>query len=284
MPLPAPHEADFSHDYGGNGVTSCGPVLAEFGLSSPFGRSTRSHRVRLYRGLRRVDFLTTITNHDSWVRYRAAFPTPIRDGTIVREIPFGAVPQPEGEWPAQTWLDYRDEKRGLALLNRGLPGNNVTDGVLMVSLLKGTTLRRPDAEGAMELGQTHALEYALVPHAGDWRQAGIFREGLAYNNPLRVVKLASGDGSRPRGSFLRVTPENAVCSAVRGVGGRLLVRVYEATGERTKVGIELDRPIRAAAAADLIGRPAEAKVYWTGSTLETHLGPFEIKTFLLEVE
>ncbi len=284
MPFPKPHEADFSHNYGGNGVVSCGPVLGEFSIASPFGRSSRAHRVRIYAGMPRVDFATTITNHDSWVRYRAAFPTPIRDGTTVREIPFGAIEQPEGEWPAQNWMDYSDGERGLALLNRGLPGNNVTDGVLMVSLLKCTTLRRPDAEGAMESGQTHTLEYALVLHTGNWREAGIVCEGLAYNNPLRVVKAGREDGGGPRRSLLRVGPQSVVCSAVRHVAGRLLIRVYETAGERTRAALELSRPIRAATGADLIGRPRDARASWAGRTLETDLRPFEIRTFLLEVE
>lgn len=290
MPFPQAHEADFSHNYGGTALPTCGPVMAELTVGSPFGAGERWQRVRLYRGLRRIEFATTITNRDEWVRYRAAFPTTLAGGTITREIPFGAIEQPEGEYPAQNWLDLSPGDCGLALLNRGLPGNNATDGVLMVSLLKCTTLRRPDADGAMEMNQTHTLEYALLPHAGDWRVAKVYRAGLEFNNPLRVVKVAQTGAGRSRAaalparqSLLRAEPANVVVSAVKRAGKGILVRIYEAEGERTKAVLELHRPLHRATAANLVGKPQSGKVYSTGNRLETHLAPFEIKTFLLEM-
>ncbi|MFQ6131326.1 MAG: alpha-mannosidase [Armatimonadota bacterium] len=284
MPFPEAHQADFSHNYGGTALPSCGPVMAELNVASPFGAGHRAQRVRLYRGLRRMDFATTITNRDEWVRYRAAFPTTLGGGRITREIPFGAIEQPEGEYPAQNWIDLSGDDYGVALLNRGLPGNNATDGVLMVSLLKCTTLRRPDAEGAMEMGQTHTLEYALLPHAGDWRAAKVYRAGMEFNNPLRVVKVACGTGDLPaRRALLRAEPENVIVSAVKRIDGGLLVRMYEAEGVRAKAVLELHRPLCGATAADLIGRPERGKVYFSENCLETHLSPFEVKAFLLEI-
>ena len=53
----------------------------------------------------------------------------------MQEIPFGAIERPDSiEMPAQNWIDYSDGRHGLALLNRGLPGNNVSDGTMMLSL------------------------------------------------------------------------------------------------------------------------------------------------------
>ena len=68
-----------------------------------------------------------IVNNDRFVRYRALFPTSLREGRSVHEIPFGAIGGPSGiELPAQNWIDYGNGRRGLALLNRGLPGNVVS--------------------------------------------------------------------------------------------------------------------------------------------------------------
>ena len=72
---------------------------------------------------------------EKYVRYQALFPTTIAEGKSTHEIPFGSIERPGAiEFPAQNWVDHSDGRRGLALLNMGLPGNVVTDGTMMVSL------------------------------------------------------------------------------------------------------------------------------------------------------
>ncbi|MFQ6096483.1 MAG: glycoside hydrolase family 38 C-terminal domain-containing protein, partial [Armatimonadota bacterium] len=283
FPFPEPYEANFSHNYGGQGHTGHGPVYAEFNISSPFGTGSRTQQVRVYRGVRRIDFVTTLVNEDEWVRYRIAFPTPLREGEIWREIPFGAVEQPEGEFPAQNWLDYSDGTRGLALLNRGLPGGNVTDGVLMLSVLKCTAIRGEPTEGAFEKGRRHRFEYALLPHPGDWRDALVWRAGMELNNPLIVRKVVGGSGELgSSGGFAETRPAGVVLSAIKPVGGATLVRVYEARGRRARGSVTFGQQIAAARSADLLGEPERQKVFFAERRLEFHLRPFEIKTFLVQ--
>ena len=43
------------------------------------------------------------------------------------------------------------------------------------------------------------MRYALVPHAGDWREAGVFRDGLEFNHPLLCRNVSSSPGSCPSG-------------------------------------------------------------------------------------
>jgi alpha-mannosidase len=282
FPFPERYEADFSERYGGQGHTRHGDVYAEFAIGSPFGTGSRSQQVRVHRGLRRIDFATTLVNHDEWVRYRIAFPTPLREGRIWREIPFGAVQQTEGEFPAQNWIDYSDGTRGVALLNRGLPGNNVTDGVLMLSVLKCTPLRGQSMEGAFEKGKAHRFEYALLPHAGDWRDAQVWRAGMELNHPLTVVKVVHGTGELPASeAFAEARPAGVVVSAIRSAENQTLVRIYEAKGRRTKGSITFAREVAAARNADLLGQPEKGKVFFTGRKVEYHLKPFEIKTFVV---
>ena len=161
--------------------------------------------VRLYAGLRRIDIRTKIVNQEQFTRYRALFPTSIRDGRSVHEIPFGAVERPAGiEFPAQNWIDCGNGRRGVALLNRGLPGNVVSGGTMMLSLLRSTRIvaygfgggYEPgmSSDSGLELGKELSFDYALVPHAGDWREAAIFREGLEFNHPLLAYTVASHAG------------------------------------------------------------------------------------------
>ncbi len=110
-------------------------------MNFPFGEGFFATRVRLYDGLPRIDIHTMLINEDERVRYRMALPASLPEGTITQEIPFGAIERPAGEFPAQNWMDYSDTDHGIALLNRGLPGNCVDHGVVLLSLLKAKALK-----------------------------------------------------------------------------------------------------------------------------------------------
>ena len=180
---------------GGSGRTSPGPVYSQFSISHPFGDGSFATIVRVYPGIRRIDFQTQLVNEDKYVRYRVLFPTTIADGRRFDEIPFGAIERPEQqEYPAQNWTDYSDGNKGLALLNRGLPGNNVADGTLMLSLLRSARISAypfiggfepgESSDLGLELGVERTFDYALVPHSGDWRDAAVYKAGAEFNHPL----------------------------------------------------------------------------------------------------
>ena len=135
----------------------------------------------MYKNLRRIEITTRLVNNEKYVRYQVQFPTAIAGGKSTHEIPFGAIERPEAiEFPAQNWVDHGDGRRGLALLNIGLPGNLVNDGTMLISLLRAHTLGAYGFGGGYEpgmssdtgfqLGQERVVRYAMVPHAGDWRE------------------------------------------------------------------------------------------------------------------
>ena len=179
QPPPAPGQAELSSDQVGDGLIHHGPVMAEFHISHPYGDGWFASTVRVYTGIKRIDVHTEILNNDEWVRYRVLFPTTIAGGTVTHEIPFGAIERPEREFPAQNWIDYSDGQHGVALLNRGLPGNNVDNSVMMLSLARATQIVSYGGGGyepgigsasGQEKGKRLAFDYALVPHDGDWRE------------------------------------------------------------------------------------------------------------------
>jgi alpha-mannosidase len=293
-PLPAftANQADFAHFYDGDGRIRNGRAMGEFSIDHPFGSGRFATRVRLYAGLPRIDVQTTLVNNEERVRYRAAMPTSIVGGTITYEIPFGAIERPEGEFPAQTWVDYGDGERGLALLNRGLPGNNVVDGVMMISLLKCTNLEGgygdmrlgPETVQAFEKGQVHTFDYALVPHSGDWRVAQLARRGAEFNRPLLVHKPGVHPGALPpRMSFIRVEGRDVVFSCVRACPGGMIVRVYDATGSKSEAVVEAAWPLAAAYETDLLERDERELPVQDGRRVRLVVGPFEIKTVRLLV-
>ncbi len=292
QPVPKRGEAVFSDEGKSEpGTLKSGPVLSEFRVARPFGSGRFATTIRLYAGLRRIDVTTKLVNNEKFVRYQVLFPTTIQGGKNTHEIPFGAIERPGAiEFPAQNWVDHGDGRRGVAVLNIGLPGNLATDGTMMVSLLRAHTLGAygfgggyepgMSSESGFQIGQERTMKYAVVPHAGDWRQAGVFRDGWEFNHPLLCRNVLPHEGLLPkRLGFVDVSHRSVIVSALKPVAGSdVALRVYEAAGQAARgVTAKLRAKVLSACEANLLedaGR--ELKVEADGVSFDLH--PFEIKT------
>ncbi len=292
---PGRDRSHFSNEWvGGRASVRNGPVISEFRGAHPFGDGQFSTTVRMYPGVRRIDITTDLTNNDKLVRYRVLFPTSIRQGKNVQEIAFGAIERPtEREFPAQNWMAWGDGTNGLALLNRGLPGNNSAAGTMMLSLLRSTKILGYAFHGGyepgvgsdtgLELGVPRTFQYALVPYAGVWNEAGVYRAGLEFNHPLIVQKMEAHTGDLPkRWGFLKISHSNVVTSALKpGRDGSAILRVYEASGKNTSgVKVTFTSAPESGYESNLIedtGRKLDVS-----SGLQFDLRSYEIKTFRLQ--
>jgi alpha-mannosidase len=296
--LPPADRSKFSNEWlGGSGKTSTGPVFSEFHIEHPFGDNKFSTRVRLYKGIQRIEFETSITNNDKAVRYRVLFPTTIRSGRRFDEIPFGAIERPQQqEFPAQNWFDYSDGKHGVALLNIGLPGSSVTDNTMLLSLMRSARINSygfiggyepgTSSDMGLELGQERTFQYALVPHAGSWQQASVFRAGLEFNNPLVVRPLDQHPGKlAKKWGYLEVSNPNVVMSALMPAedGNGLIVRLYEAAGQAAdEVRVHFADPVTSVSEVNLM-EDRVGPVSVQNNSIQFAMRPFEIKTFRLQL-
>ncbi len=293
-PVMAPQRgvAKFSDEFSGEpGTITRGAVFSEFQIKHGLGKNTFATKVRIYNDLPRIDFTTQILNQDQHVRYRVAFPTSLKAGQNFQEIPFGAIERPQNaEFPAQNWMDYSDGQRGIALINRGLPGNNVAGDTLLLSLLRSVRIQAYNnvggfegqgSDSGLELGKEFTFQYALLPHAGNWRQAQVYRAGQEFNNPLIVRKDAPHAGNLPaEWGLVEVLPANVVISALKpSKDGETVIRVYEASGQSTKAAtLRFHAKVLDANESNLLedaGQHLEVKA----DTIRFDLRPFEIKTF-----
>jgi len=297
-PLKAPErgKALFSNQFSGtNGVIMKGPVFCEFQISHPLGTNTFSTEIRAYTGIPRIDFKTRLVNREPHVRYRVLFPSSVTGGHGTHEIPFGAIERPQNqEFPAQNWIDYSDAQHGVSLVNRGNPGNNIAEGTLMLSLMRSTQIRSYGIGGGfegqgsdtgLELGKELVFDYALLPHTGDWREAGSYRAGMEFNNPLLVRKAAKHHGKLPkRWGLIEINSPNVVLSALKpGKDGSAIVRIYEAAGKQTPgAEIKWNANISSAQEANLM-EDAGPTLDVKQSIIRVDLHPFEIKTLKLQL-
>jgi alpha-mannosidase len=280
------------------GKVMVGPVFSEFEVAHPFDSGNFATRVRVYNGVPRIDVRTKLVNNEKLVRYQVQFPTTIKSGKAVRAIPFGAVEQPDGvEYPAQDWTDYSDAARGLAVLNSGQPGNVVSDGTMMLSLMRAHNLGAygfggglepgMSSESGMQLGREVTLDYALRPHAGTWQQARVYQDGMAFNRPLIVRKAQRHPGPLPkRWSMLSVSQPNVVLSALKpGSDGSLVVRVFEAEGKATSgASIRFASKVKRAEAVNALGKPVDGAVKIEKDDVTFDLHPFEIKAIRVSLD
>jgi alpha-mannosidase len=298
---PVPQESidQFSTEYRGErGKVHQGPVYSEYSLAPHryCADGALSTTIRIYKGLRRVEIHTRILNNEKFVRYQVLFPTTIKNGQIVHEIPFGSIERPNGiEFPAQNWADYSDGEKGLAVLNRALPGNLTSDSTMILSLMRSARIASYGYGGGYERGMSSDtglmidreidFDYALVPHTGDWRQGEVYRHGLEYNNPLicRAAGIHKGRMTKTWG-LIEVSKSNVVITALKqGKDGSTILRLYEASGKATPgVIIKSRMKISSANEANLIEDTGiEMKV--TSDSLKFDMGPYEIKTLKLRL-
>jgi alpha-mannosidase len=104
-------------------------------------------------------------------------------------MPFGYAERPthystsfdraKYEVPGHRFADLSEHGFGAALLTDSKYGYSCYGRIMRISLLRSP--RSPDPEADMG---THAFAYALLPHAGGWRD-GVLREAVLFNAPLR---------------------------------------------------------------------------------------------------
>jgi alpha-mannosidase len=166
---------------------------------------------------------------------------------------------------------------------------------MMLSLMRSTRIQAygygggyepgMSSDSAFELGKELAFDYALVPHAGDWRQATVYRAGLEFNQPLLARAVATHPGSLPkRWGLLEISPQNVVLSALKpGANGTAVLRIYEAAGQPAEATIRLSARVIAGQEVNLM-EDSGATLGVVGSSVHLRLRPFEIKTIKLQFQ
>ncbi len=156
-----------------------------------------------------VTFPTDLVPDQAWVD--AAFQISARD--IELPASEGWVEDPTPLMHQRAFTDLSDGRRGLAILNRGLPCVEVeraSHGTrLALTLLRCVGwLSRDDlsnrhvaagpllpAPGAQCPGE-HVFEYAILPHAGDWQAVQRFARN--YTAPLHLARADTHEGMELR--------------------------------------------------------------------------------------
>jgi len=237
------------------------------------------HYYFLYKKFPFIDFKTIFYPMGRNYRIRVAFPTSIKNGEIRREIPFGFERQDEGEYPALNWIDYSDkEEKGICLINKGLPGNNVTEGVLTTSLFRAVDMGANKAKSVTGYaeGKKHCFEYRILPFVPKDKSYKPYLAGILFNQPfLTLPGLKWGN----KKVSLSVTPSHFPVTKLKMCDNGFLIRIYEPEGKKTKVNISMKSGTWEFYKTDLTGEKREKA--GQGTQIKVNFAPFEIKTLFL---
>jgi len=203
---------------------------------------------------------------------KVAFPVTVQADEATYEVQFGHVRRPTHmkdpksramfEVCAQRWADLGDGRYGVALLNDCKHGYDIHDGVMRLSLLRGPTHPDPNAD----LG-VHRFTYALMPHVGDFREAGVIDAAEELNSVLGMPPgLVTVDTPQVRVEAIKLAEDSDA----------VIVRLYEAWGRPCTARVTTSLPARRVTLCDLLEREREE----TG--LELAFRPFQVVTLKLE--
>ena len=128
-----------------------------------------------------------------------------------------------------------------ALLTDCKYGYSTYQNQMRISLLRSPTAPDPEAD----IGR-HQFAYAVMPHSGGWREAGVVAEAARFETPLRWVS-----GAAAPHSWFAVDDPNLVLDTVKRAedSDALVLRLYEAHGARGVARVRVGLPFRGAECA-----------------------------------
>lgn len=237
------------------------PGVPRIEIQTEIDNQAEDHRLRVHF---RIPFAVTQAAHDGHFEVvNRKLGVPESDETWVEE--------PRPEVPQRAFTDVSNGSYGLMIANRGLPEVEVIDlkeideteialtlvrsvGVLSrddLSVRQGHAGPAFDTPGGQVLGRG-VYEYAIIPHAGDWRKA--YQQAYAYETSLRAIEVDLHDGEiADIGSFVSHSPVEFVISAVKESedGNGWLVRGYNISSETIQVDLKPLRIFSTARCIDL---------------------------------
>jgi alpha-mannosidase len=252
-----------------------GPVRAKIRVESRFGDSLLREDYVLSAEARHVDVEVVLDWHQQLELLKLRYPTSIETPRATMEIPYGHLErEPNGhEDPGQTWVDVSGDGRGLAVLNDAKTGYDVRGGDIGISAVRSPVWawhdpRELEPDGDFEYMDQGRQRFRvrLVPHAGDWREAGVVRLAAELDQPPFAMLESYHEGPLPpQASYASDGEGDVVVTVLKRCeeGDAVVVRAYETAGRAARATIEL--------------RLLERKI-------DAEFRPGEIKTFVVPLD
>ncbi len=258
-------------------------LRAEIALEYSIGAKSKMQQIiRLDASSKRLEFHCDVDWQEDHKFLKVAFPVNVRSMIATYEMQFGNVERPTHyntmhdlarfEVPFHKWADLSEHGFGVAILSESKYGFATFDNVMRMSLLRSS--KNPDQVADMGRQQ---FSYAIMPHTGGWREAGVVAEAAKFNSPILFVP----GHAKPR-SFASLDDSNLVIDTIKRAedGNGIIVRLYECHGARGIARLNVDLPFKSATFCNILEQPThKAKI--TAGAVEIPYAPYKILTIRL---
>ena len=216
-----------------------GPVRGRLAVHFAWEDSRLTLEYLLGAAERHVEVRGRVDWRGRWQMLKLAFPVPFQARQWTAEVPYGTAARPTdgGEEPVQRWVGLSGDGRGLSVVNDGRYSCSAEPSQLRVAILRSPPYAFHDPFRADDFDQHEFTEQgvqhfvlALVPHAGDWRQAGVVELARQLNRPPATLSETYHGGPLPKeAGFVRCEGKGVYIEALKGAedGGALILRAAE---------------------------------------------------------
>jgi alpha-mannosidase len=264
-------------------MTTKHPLLAELTVRREFGTSSLTQTYTMRAGSARLDIGFDIDWHEDEKLLTLMVPIDVHAHEASCDIQFGHVKRPthaSSSWDAakfevcaHRFVDLSEPSFGVAVLNNGRYGHGVHDGGVSVSLLRAAKYPDPQADHGR-----HAVTISVLPHSPGLHD--VLHEAEALNLPLRVV---TGRAQAVLPPVVTLDHRGVQISSVKHAddgSGDLIVRLYEACGDRATLTVRTPYRIRGALGCNLLEEPTEG-IECSDGIVSLTMHPFQLVTLRL---
>jgi len=213
------------------------------------------------------------------------FPLNVHAMSATCDVQYGHVTRPthaNTSWDeakfeiyAHKWVDVAEHGYGVSLLNDCKYGHSVMGSTLSLTMLKCPTDPYANADRGI-----HTFTYSLMPHVGDFRQAGVIAASWALNQPLLSCQADAHGGDLPETfSYVSCDRDNVVITAVKKAEDDegLIVRFHDAFDCKSDVTFTVPEGYTGAYLCDLLEN-VERELPMAGQSVTLPVSNFEIVT------
>lgn len=254
-----------------------------------FMESTITQDIIFYENIRRVDFKTTVDWKQEHLLLRTHFPVDVNATDAIFDIQFGNIKRATNRntsWDrakfevcGHKWADIYEEGYGFSLMNNCKYGYSVEENVIGLSLIKSAKSPCVDADK-----EIHQFTYSILPHKGDFREAGTVKEAYLLNMPLTGTDVKENKGKlKDNYSFANIDTESVIIETIKKAekDDTIVLRVFETYGKRTDAIISFGFEIKEAYLTDMLENKLE-KLEIKNNNIKLSFKPYEIHTILLK--
>lgn len=255
-------------------METTGPLRAKLVRRASFGSgSSIIQEYVLDADSPQLEVRTTVDWRESHRLLRAVFPTALRASHATYSCAFGHIERSTKrntsheraafEVSGHHWVNLSDRDSvngaGLAVLNDCKYGHSCHDGEIGLSLLRAPKFPDDSADIGM-----HRFTYAMMPHDGDWREAGVDARADLLNTPLMGWTLEKDQPGDLGNAWAPISikmdggaPPMVAAFKAAEEDDRLILRIVETRGRRGVARVHWNIGVRNVTAVDLLEKDSE---------------------------